>query len=110
MAGDLQTPISYKPLGERVAEGDGWDSDATGDPEIAEIAIPAGAVFVDVYCTELTEIQLTKSADDPTVQGAKYPGNAVYRFACKGCTFLHTKNGTAGTNTTVSATAGMQTQ
>ncbi len=108
MAGDLQTPISYRALGERIAEGDGWDSDATGDS--AEIAIPAGAVFVDIYCTELTEIQLTKVATDPTETGAKYPGNAVYRFACKGCTYLHSKNGTAGTNTTISATAGMQSE
>lgn len=101
----LNTPIAGLGLGQRIAESDSWDSDATGDT--GTISVPAGTLFVDVSISTKAYILVNKLSAVPTVDGAWYnPG--TYRFACKGGTYIHYKNFTPGDNVTLNATAYKQ--
>jgi len=92
-------PTVRTPLAARTATDNGWDSN--GD----EIDIPANAVEVHVYVDKDAFLLLNASEEDPAENGARYPGDCLHVLECKGATKLHYKNGDAGVNITVEATA-----
>lgn len=92
-------PTVCTPLAAKTATGDGWDSASD------EIDIPANAVEIHIYVDKDAFLVVNALTDDPAQNGARYVGDQTHVIACRGSTKLHYKNGDAGQNITVEATA-----
>ena len=97
---DLKIRTIHTGIGQRTSTADTWDSDASG-----AIEIPAGTNWLYVSCDELCQLACNKTAGVPTVEGAEFQADTTNILYCWGSRYLHYKNGTAGTDVTVGATA-----
>ncbi len=100
-------PTVVTPLAPRTAAGNGWDADATGTALVTkeEIAIPSGTEFLHVRLNQPAYIVPSNVLTDPATDGVVYDAGITHVIPCRGYSYLHYKNFTAGANVTVTATA-----